>query len=748
MKYTAYLVLAAVSLLLAMPLTAQTRLPDTGQTGDFTSTFGEDADYTINPPRFTDNGDGTVTDAVTGLIWQRTDGGEMTFAQAEKYADTLTLAGHGDWRLPVGHELFAILNHGASKPAMDVIYFPVTTAEYWWTSDKRADDPTRIWVTNSGGGIGAHLMSETISAGGAKRFHVRCVRGQTAPPASGSYTDHGDGTVTDNNTGLMWRTALTPDSLTWEAALQYCESLTYGVYSDWRLPNVKELQSLTTTAYVNPCFAPGTIAAPKTLRIWSSTTLVNQTQRAWDLQTDFGIVSYSDKTARRYALCVRGGTASAVSKPEMATIPAGVFEMGDHFGFVDPAHPSDEVPIHSVHVDSFYLAKTLSTNGQYFAFLNAALLAGSIEVRNNMVYRKGDTNAYCFTNQSAAYYSISYDGKAFAMADFRANHPMVGVLWCGAAAYCNWLSAQDGLAECYNLGTWECDFLMNGYRLPTEAEWEWAGRGGHINPYFNYPFGNTIEVTKANLPGSGDPYETGSLPNTTPVGFYDGTLKQKSDYNWPGAVATYQTSDGANGFGLYDMQGNVWEFLNDWYGQDYYSVSPYDNPKGPASGFIMPDGKPYRGVRGGNWYNGLVVNGVNDGHSRVSNRNPSYYRGPGDANAPWHHTGFRIARKFEAGATGVAPLQDGAPDGFRLYQNYPNPFNPSTTIRFSIARRMDVTLYVYDALGREVKTLVDQSCESGIYQVQFNAASLQSGLYFCRLQAGSFASVVSMHLIK
>ncbi|MEI7830578.1 MAG: formylglycine-generating enzyme family protein [Prolixibacteraceae bacterium] len=327
-------------------------------------------------------------------------------------------------------------------------------------------------------------------------------------------------------------------------------------------------------------------------------------------------------------------------------IPGGEFDMGDHFGFVDPAHPSDELPIHKVKINAFYMATTETSNKQFLDYLNSALTKGLIEVRNNIVYPIGGTDIYYYTNQYASYYSIGFDGKSFSVVDFRANHPVVGMLWNGAAAYCNWLSTQKGLSACYNLTTGICDFTKNGYRLPTEAEWEYAGRGGHINQYFNYPNGNTIDKSGVNLPDSGDPYEGNSIPNTTPVGFYDGKLKQKSDFNWPGSATTYQTSNGANAFGLYDMQGNVWEYVNDWYGQDYYSSSPYDNPKGPATGFIMPDGKPYRGMRGGNWYNGLVVNGVNDGHSRVSNRNPSYYRGPQDPNHPYYHLGFRVARNL------------------------------------------------------------------------------------------------------
>jgi sulfatase modifying factor 1 len=325
-------------------------------------------------------------------------------------------------------------------------------------------------------------------------------------------------------------------------------------------------------------------------------------------------------------------------------ITGGEYEMGDHFGFVDPGHPSDETPIHKVKVNSFYIGTFETTNEQFLEYLNSALSKGLIEVRNNIVYAAGGNDPYNYTNQYASYYSIGYSGNTFSIQDFRAKHPVVGVLWSGAAAYCNWLSTLKSLEPCYNLSTWVCDFTKGGYRLPTEAEWEYAARGGHTNPYYNYPNGNTIDITSVNLPDSKDPYETGNLPNTTPVGFYDGKLKLKSDFNWPGSATSYQTADGVNGFGLYDMEGNVWEFVNDWYGQNYYSTSPYDNPKGPDTGFIMPDGKPYRGMRGGNWYNGLVTNGVNDGHSRVSNRNPSYYRGPQDPNHPYYHLGFRVAR--------------------------------------------------------------------------------------------------------
>ena len=603
------------------PLAAQSgipfRLPDTGQTGSYTATPGEDVDVTINAPAYRNNQDGTITDAITGLMWQQTDGGEMTWEEALIYSRTVTLADQTDWRLPNIKELQS-LNHAAlSKPSVDKKYFT--------------------------------------------------------------------GILSGNN--------------------------------------------------------------------WSSTTQQNAPARAWDLQTDYGIVSYHDKTMKEYVLLVRDGFDSSGNKFEgmevlEAHIPGGEFMMGDHFGFVDPSHPSDEVPLHSVMVGSVYMAKTETTNRQYLAFLNAVFSSGEIEIRDNTVFKAGSSDLFCFTHEYAAFYSISFNGSAFTIADFRANHPMVGVMWTGAAAFCNWLSKQKGLSECYDPETWSCDFTQTGYRLPTEAEWEYAGRGGQLNPYFIYPNGNSVERNKANLPDSADPYEIGAFPHTTPAGFYDGGLKERSAFKWPGSAESYQTGDGANGFGLYDMQGNVWEFVNDWYGQKYYSVSPYDNPQGPDSGFIMPDGKPYRSMRGGNWYNGLVTNGINDGHSRVANRNPSYYRGPQDPNHPWYHIGFRVARKADDGRTGAPSVRTAIPIGMDLQQNYPNPFNPATTIAFILPKTGYTTLKVYNSCGQWISTLVEGILEIGIYAIQWNASGLAGGIYYSRLEQEGHVAVKSMTLVK
>ena len=148
-------------------------LPDTGQTRHFAD--GDDSDHPMHPLAYTVNGDGTVTDRVTGLLWQQTDGGEMTWEHARDYCASLNLAGKSGWRLPSNQELFSILDHNNGKPAIDTHTFTRSEAEYWWSSETRAGDPTRIWSVNAGGGTGPHPKRETISAGGEKRYHTRCL---------------------------------------------------------------------------------------------------------------------------------------------------------------------------------------------------------------------------------------------------------------------------------------------------------------------------------------------------------------------------------------------------------------------------------------------------------------------------------------------------------------------------------------------------------------------------------------------
>jgi formylglycine-generating enzyme required for sulfatase activity len=163
-----------------------------------------------------------------------------------------------------------------------------------------------------------------------------------------------------------------------------------------------------------------------------------------------------------------------------------------------------------------------------------------------------------------------------------AGYPCVEVSWYGAAAYCNYRSEMEGLTPCYDLSDWSCDFGANGYRLPTEAEWAKAARGGLIGKRF--PWGDMISHSQANYysdvsysydvsptRGLHPDWDEGGYPFTSPVGTFE-----------------------PNGYGLYDMAGNVWEWCWDRHDYDYYATSPDTDPRGPASG-------TNRVFRGGGW---------------------------------------------------------------------------------------------------------------------------------------------------
>ena len=252
----------------------------------------------------------------------------------------------------------------------------------------------------------------------------------------------------------------------------------------------------------------------------------------------------------------------------MVSIPAGEFDMGDHHDGL-----SNALPVHTVYISLFRIDQYEVTNQQYADALNWAWgQGGLITETNGVVYQAGSgtTYPYCKTTTGSSQSRITWDGNTFGVVLGKEHHPMAMVSWYGTVAYANWKSIQESRQACYDLSTWECNW-GNGYRLPTEAEWEKAARGGLYDPYRRYPWGDTIDGSKANYHLSGDPYESSPYPRTTPVGYYDGGQTP------PGV-------DMANGYGLYDMAGNVEEWCNDRYSSTYYSSSPANNPRGPASG--------------------------------------------------------------------------------------------------------------------------------------------------------------------
>jgi hypothetical protein len=283
-------------------------LPDTGQTGDYTATFGEDSDYTINPPSYTGNGS-TVTDNVTGLMWMKEYDNQTynwyeasgTYNEAYNPGTTdvcgsSTFAGYSDWRLPDEFELMGIVDYGAFGPAIDSVAFPSTVSTGYWSSTTYAGNPTAWRVFFSNGTI--------YNGNKIYDYYVRCVRGGQS---ANSFNDNGDGTVTDNVTGLMWQQEDDDTERTWEQAISYCEALSLSTYSDWRLPNIKEVRSIVDSEQFGP--AIDSTAFPNTISYvyWSSTTAANSPIGAWGVHFGDGGVDGSNKANYSYVRCLRGG---------------------------------------------------------------------------------------------------------------------------------------------------------------------------------------------------------------------------------------------------------------------------------------------------------------------------------------------------------------------------------------------------------------------------------------------------------
>ena len=201
---------------------------------------------------------------------------------------------------------------------------------------------------------------------------------------------------------------------------------------------------------------------------------------------------------------------------QMVSVPGGQFTMGSDDG------PIDVKPAHPVKVDGFLMDQHEVTQEVYQKVMGT-----------NPSRRKNPRN------------------------------PVEQVTWSAAVKFCNARSIQEGLQPCYNTNNWTCDFTANGYRLPTEAEWEYACRAGSTTRYF---FGESADQLKS-------------------FGWFEGNAQST-----PHSVGQRRP----NAWGLYDMAGNVWEWCNDFYGVKYYRSSPAENPRGPSEG-------EKRVLRGGAW---------------------------------------------------------------------------------------------------------------------------------------------------
>jgi sulfatase modifying factor 1 len=224
--------------------------------------------------------------------------------------------------------------------------------------------------------------------------------------------------------------------------------------------------------------------------------------------------------------------------PSLARIPAGEFLMGA--ADADPA----ERPVHRVHVSEFFIGRFAVTHDEYARFVRSAGYPPPALRSLPLVARSG-------REQQFRDLAVAYEWELDRPPTGRGTHPVVLVAYEDASAYCRWLSEEVGRTV----------------RLPTEAEWEKAARGGLDG---RYPWGDRFDPAQCNFLSQP---ALKAQRGTRPVGVFP-----------------------PNGYGLYDVSGNVWEWVSDWYAADYYSAGELRDPRGPETG-------AFRLVRGGSWVN-------------------------------------------------------------------------------------------------------------------------------------------------
>ncbi|MBE3129854.1 MAG: SUMF1/EgtB/PvdO family nonheme iron enzyme, partial [Acidobacteria bacterium] len=260
------------------------------------------------------------------------------------------------------------------------------------------------------------------------------------------------------------------------------------------------------------------------------------------------VTRYKDVYEESIELRKGAVTVSPSSGIEIAAIPAGSFRMGDENG------ESEELPIRTVVFRASYgLGVYEVTNRQFCDLMNWALDRRAVSLwRGDLADAHGKVVYLGIASCKESQFGITVENGRLVPAAGRESHPVVGVSWFGAVAFCNLLSERDSREQVYNLSDWSCDWSKKGYRLPTEAEWEYGARSSDGR---QFPWGNQIAKTNANGMHSGDPFESLSPPYTqrggptSPVGYFNGR-----------AYDVFMTEDSRSPFGLYDMAGNVQEW--------------------------------------------------------------------------------------------------------------------------------------------------------------------------------------------
>lgn len=485
-----------------------------------------------------------------------------------------------------------------------------------------------------------------------------------------------------------------------------------------------------------------------------------------------------------FMLTLTNSNAQSLSDSIFVTISGGTFTMGEpestYFG---PPGTYDGYE-HQVTLSSYKIMTTEVTNQQYVDFLNLAYEDGLLEVKEETAMGPDQGSILVYGTSSAP---SEYSGVAIVnlsgtrvmkdhveTSESQDGNPFTGIIepenplnisyigfdetaasgqkfyvkdprnssdfdWQTLTDYYNygetqgsydtsvllndydsWPELEDypnNLPTQEEVTTWPASFIRwygakafamyYGADLPSEAQWEYAARGG--DDFF-------YATSDGNVNSDGS----------------------SANWNWasehPALHHVYNVRiNQPNPYGLYNMAGNVWEWVEDWYSADFVQNDATDPVCNDAT-----SGKKVR--RGGSWNYHIQTLKV------AARASDEQFKGN-------DHFGFRVVNNNVA--TSVGDAKSNIPNGFELFDNYPNPFNPTTTIKFSIpaletrhVSSLQTVLSVYDLLGNQVAELVNESKPAGTYTVKFDASNLSSGTYFYQLRAGNVTLTKKLILMK